>query len=166
MIDPAERLRSNIDPRRGAVVTTKAGAALVILPVMIRPIDILAGKSPSWHLDLLELRNAWAMAQRLSRKPDLPAMLVSTVAREAVAISYDISGGVVDEWFSDDDGEAIVKICTSAMGADIHSIAQADIRRRALSIALAGCGDIPMTSIELAVAADFAVNSGRAPEGA
>jgi len=165
VIDPAERLRSNIDPRRGTVVTTKTGAALVILPVLIRPIDILAGKAPAWHLDLLELRNAWAMASRLSRKPDLPGQQVSVVAREAVAVSYDISGGVVEDWFSDDDGEAVVRICTAAMGADILSAAHADIRRRALAIALAGCGDIPLNAIEMAAAADFAVNSGRAPEG-
>lgn len=166
MIDPAERLRSNIDPRRGTVVTTKAGAALVILPVFIRPIDILAGKAPAWHLDLLELRNSWAMAQRLSRKPDLPGLQVSSVAREAVAVSYDITGGVVDEWFTDDDGETVIRICTAAMGADVDASGRADIRRRALSISLAGCGDIPLNAIEMAVAADFAVNSGRAPEGA
>jgi hypothetical protein len=166
VIDPAERLRSSIDPRRGTVVTTKAGAALVILPVMIRPIDILAGKVLAWQLDLLELRNSWAMAQRLNRKPDLPGQKVSSVAREVVAISYDISGGVVDEWFTDDDGETVIRICTAAMGAEANSPGMTDIRRRALSIALAGCGEIPMNAIELAVAADFAVNSGRAPEGA
>jgi len=165
VIDPASRLKPGVDIRRGETVVTKAGASLVILPVLIRPIDVLLGKCLGWHLDLLELRNQWAAASRRNLRPEIPGEIVATVAREAVASSYVTTGGVIDEWFTDDDGESLIKICTAAMGANSGNVAQADVRRRALCIALAGCGEVPLTAIETAIACDFVINSGRAPEG-
>jgi hypothetical protein len=165
MIDPATRIRHGIDTRRGESVKTKAGAVLVILPVLMRAIDVLAGRCPDWHLDLLELRNQWAMAVRRKRQPDLPAETVWRVAREAVIKSYDISGGALDEWFTDDDGETLLMICTAAMGAIDAEVAQSNIRRRALAVALAGCGELPLSAIEMTETCDFVIATGRAPEG-
>jgi len=165
MIDPASRLKPGVDIRRGEAVTTKAGALLYILPILIRPVDVLTGKCLSWHYDMLELRNQWAGSSRRSLSPVIPSLVVAQIAREAVANSYIINDEVINGWFTDDDGESLIKICTAAMGSNHSNLGMVDVRRRALCIALAGCGELPLSAIETAMACDFVINTGRAPEG-
>ncbi len=166
MIDPATRLRSGVDARRCVEVATKAGAQLLIQPVLVKVRDVLAGTLPSWHLLVLELRNEWARADLMNKAPSLDGVVIAQVCSGAVSASYDADRETFNEWFTEDDHDAVLRVCSAACGRPNGQVGLADVRRRCLAVAMLGMADIPLTAIEVAMVADFAVNSGRAPQGA
>lgn len=165
MIPPNQRLRPGIDIRFAVEVTTKLGAQLHILPVMVTPNDILAGKLPAWHVDAVQLRDAWAQADLFKVEPDFPPELIGRVCLGAVQASYDISEDELSEWFAADDGEAVLRVCSAACGRSNGNRPLALMRKRALDAAMLGLGDARLTAIELAFVSDWAVNSNAAPRG-
>jgi hypothetical protein len=165
MIDPLSRLRGGIDQRFAVQVTTKLGAVLSILPIMVTPRDILAGRVPRWHIDAIILRDAWAHADLFKTEPTFPPVIIGTVCMGAVQTSYDITDNETREWFNDDDGEAVLRVCSAACGRSNGDRALAQMRKRAFNASLIGLGDSPLTPIELAFASDWSVNSQAAPKG-
>lgn len=167
MIQPLARQRAGLDMRHAVTVTTKAGASLDILPVTVKPNDILAGRLPAWHVDVIELRDAWAHADLFKTEPDFPPLLIGRVCAGAVMSSYDISDEELagSGWFGDDEGEAVLKICAAACGRSNGNRPLALMRKRALNAALLGLGDANLTPIELAFASDWAANTNAAPKG-
>jgi hypothetical protein len=165
MIVPLARLRAGIDMRLGVTVLTKLGAELCIMPVLVMPNDILAGKLPAWHVDAIQLRDAWAQADLFKVEPTFPPELIGRVCLGAVLASYDIAEDDLPQWFADDDGESVLRVCSAACGRSNGNRPLALMRKRALDAALVGLGDARLTPIELAFVSDWAVNSNTAPRG-
>ena len=165
MIDPRTRLRAGIDTRLGVEVTTKLGAVLCIMPVMVTANDILAGKILPWHIDTIELRDGWALADLLKTEPTFDAAIIGRVCLAAVLASYDMAEDELAEWFAPEDGEAVLRVCSAACGRSNGNRALAHMRRKALNAALLGLGDASLTAIELAFASDWSVNTQQAPKG-
>lgn len=165
MIDPRTRLRAGIDTRLGVEVTTTLGAVLCILPVLVTPDDILAGKVPPWQIDTLQLRDGWAQADLLKTEPDFDPAIIGIVSVHAVLASYDMMEDELAEWFAPDDGAAVLRVCSAACGRSNGNRALALIRRRALNARMIGLGSASLTAIELAFASDWSVNTQQAPKG-
>lgn len=137
------------------------GGSVWLRPCRIRPADILACRLTDYQAATLALRQEWARADLWRDRFSLSDDVFWTVAGHCVLDTHCATVAQVGAWLQWGGPDWIARVCAVACG---QMSGRADrIRRRALEAACLGLGDIPLSPDEIASAAGFAVNAGRAP---
>jgi hypothetical protein len=154
------QLRPGIDPAACATVTLASGGTLLILPATATPAEVLAGRASSYAVKAQAVRDNWAASEL--KRADLDGAGLGDLAAMAVAMSYDLAPQDVAGLLGDDPA-GVVAVCLAAIGRTTTPASR--LRSRALALAIAGLGTVPLTPADTAALADWAANHRSAPTG-
>jgi hypothetical protein len=157
--DPRGYIRDGVDEVDAVAVQSPSGV-LLIRPARATPGDVLAGRAGAYAVAAMRARDEWVRAQRTGAAVDVLAL--GTVLVEAVRDTYDAPTDAVQTWLEACTPETLLAIAAVAIGATPPPRTVRE-RGRAAALVAAGFGGVPLSAIDTAALADWAVNAGRGP---
>lgn len=152
-------------PEPDAHQVQAGGLTLWIQPCQFMAADAMVGSLTPYQAAVDALAESWRRADLFRTQVDGKAL--GDVAWGAVASAYDLTQAELDALLAgigpDAAATAVVALAAAACGRMPSPLRTR--RRRALYACMLGLDAVPLSPDEMAILADWAENSGRAPRG-